>query len=329
MDEPTRLQWVSRRLQALDDQLGVEPEGEKDERWIDCPNCGAEAHRKKCSYSPRGWNCFICQEHGGLKDLTERLGTPRPTEPYREPVKRKAKVTHRPHFWQQHAEETLSAFTNHPKTQKLWNDYVPFTLDTIQAWSLGVGVLPSCSCRHDRLIYPCYDAMGRIVAFRGRVLKVGGCGCEQKWHQAAGSRVTLWGGSLIPYEENAIVIVCESPVDAMFAMQETPRVIAVASTGGAGTWRDSWTKWIVSQKPGRVIVWYDNDLHGTPNEKLLSKLAEKWFLDHPKAKKLPRANGPRVANLLRKAGANAVLYKWPDDAPEKADLSWALMEGRT
>jgi len=315
-------QWVRKTLTALDDQLGVEPD-EQGERWIDCPNCGTEAEKEHCSYSPRGWYCFVCTAKGGLKDLSDRLGTQPASEPYRKPARRKEKAKHRPRFWQQHAEEVLNALTGHPETVALWNGYRPFTLDTIRVWNLGVGTLPSCRCKHNRLIYPSYDATGRVVAFRGRAFE---CDCA-KWLQSAGSRVTLWGGSLIPYEQQAIVIVCESPVDAMLAMQETPGIVAVASTGGAGTWRDSWTKWIASQKPARVIIWYDNDLPGTPNEHLMVELAKEWRRKHPKAKKLPVPNGPRVANALRREGVNAVLYKWTVSAPEKADLSWALMEG--
>ena len=314
-------QWVKKTLTALDEQLGVEPKGEKEERWIDCPNCGTEAEKEHCSYGPRGWHCFVCGEGGGLKDLSDRLGAQPASEPYRKAARREKKAKHRPFFWQQHAEEVLTALTGHPKVEQHWALYRPFNIETIRAWNLGVGTLPSCRCKHRRLIYPSYDAAGRVIAFRGRAFE---CDCT-KWLQSAGSRVTLWGGLLI--KENTTVIVCESPIDAMLAMQETPGIVAVASTGGAGTWRESWTKWIRDQRPKQVVVWYDNDLPGTPNEVLRYKLAQEWRDKHPQAKKLPVSNGPRVANALRKAGVNAVLYKWPDGAPEKADLSWALMEG--
>ena len=38
----------------------------------------------------------------------------------------------------------------------------------------------------------------------------------------------------------------------------------------------------------------------------------------------PQAQGPRIANALRAAGVNAVLFQWPSAAPVKAGVDWLL-----
>jgi len=159
------------------------------------------------------------------------------------------------------------------------------------------------------------------VAFRGRAFE---CDCE-KWLCSAGSKVVLWGIENVG--EGDTVIVAESPIDAALAMQETPEIVAVASTGGAGTWRGVWSLRLARLRPARVIVWYDNDLAGTPSPTIRKELAQEWRKKNPKAKRLPRANGPWVANSLLKVRVPAMLYQWPAEAPAKADLSTVLMKG--
>lgn len=325
MDEHKKEQRAQRRLNALDQQTGAEPEGEKEERWIDCPNCGTEAHRKKCSYSLRGWNCFICGEHGGLADLMERLHTPKSTVPFvAQPVTRKTqKRQGKPFYWQQHAAEILNAFESVQSVVPLWQDYCPLTETTIRAHHLGIGVLPVCRCKHRRLIYPAFNARGQIVAFRGRAFE---CDCV-KWIQSAGSKITLWGAGLLSLYDRLTVIVPESPVDAMLAMQMSPTIRAVASTGGAANWKKKWSQYLARLDIQRLIVWYDNDLAGMPCQARLKELEREWRAKHPKAQRLPRPNAPKVANSIIDAGTPALLYRWPVTAPLKADLSWALMKG--
>ena len=297
-------------------------EDTKGECWITCPECGRED--EKCSFSEKGWHCFVCGGGGGLKNLAELLNVQK-FEPYHPPRRKKEAKPPRSFLWQERANHVLGEFVSYPDRLSLWQTYRPFTERTIQRWSLGVGILPSCRCKHQRLIYPAYDGE-KIVAFRGRRIA---CECDEKkykWLQAAGSTVALWGFELL--FEHQTVIVCESPVDAMLAMQEHSGVVAVASTGGAGTWRDEWTGWLFRSHPYHVVVWYDNDLAGAPTPETFRQLAAEWRQKHPEAKKLPRANGPWVTNKLLKAGLPAALYHWPTGTPPKTDLSSVYMENR-
>ena len=304
--------------ETLRHRLHVEPD-RKGECWIACPECGRED--EKCSFSPKGWHCFVCGGGGSLKGLAELLNVRR-DEPYRAP-KRPPPPPEPPRSfrWQDHAAEALESFTAHPNKVQFWQTYRPLTTRTIDRWQLGVGRLPSCRCSHRRLVYPAFDN-GEIVAFRGRSFECGNR-CA-KWLQSAGSQVVLWGAELLT--RGQFVIVCESPVDAMLAMQMHPEVVAVASTGGAGTWKEAWTKRLQDADPQHVVVWFDNDLAGCPTWETFLQLEKEWKAKHPKARKLPRANGPWVANLLLKAKLPAALYKWPKGTPAKMDLSAAYME---
>ena len=299
--------------QELAHRCGAEPD-RKGECWIACPECGRED--EKCSFSERGWHCFVCGGGGSLKELSDLLGIRR-TEPYRE-VKRKPKPE-RAFQWQADAARVLDGFTMHPHREAFWQKYRPFTPETIERWRLGVGVLPVCRCTHTRLVYPAYSGV-KVVAFRGRASE---CECT-KWLQSAGSQIVLWGEELLT--EGQVVIVCESPVDAMYAMQEHPEVVAIASTGGAGTWREEWTARLASAHPDHVVVWFDNDLAGAPTPETFRALGKEWKEKHPQARRLPRQNGPWVANLLLRARLPAELYRWPVGTPPKMDLSAAYME---
>lgn len=304
-------------------KLQVEPD-RKGECWIACPFCGKDSDNGRkpshFSFSQRGYKCFVCGASGGLLALKRHLNIG-DFVPYRVERKQKPQEKHRPFPWQKDAKRILGEFEAHPYKIDLWQEYRFFSFETIRRWHMGAGVLPSCRCHHIRLIYPAFNANGQIVAFRGRSIE---CDCA-KWLQSAGSRVTLWGGSLVQYGKDQVVIVCESPVDAMLAMQEEPGIVAVSSTGGAGTWRDSWTKHLKRQEPARVIVWYDNDLAGTPNQETREALAKEWREKHPEIKKLPRQNGPWLYNKLARAGLPVVLYQWPEGTPAKQDLSVELM----
>jgi len=301
---------------TLRHRLRVEPD-RKGECWIACPECGRED--EKCSFSPKGWHCFVCGAGGALKGLAEQLNIRRVETSYRKPQS-KPPPRRRPFGWQENSYHVLRQFIGNPNRVELWNNYRPFTTRTIERWKLGVGMLPNCRCQHRRLVYPAFLG-DKIVAFRGRAFE---CGCD-KWLQSAGSQIVLWGDELLT--EGQTVIVCESPIDAMLAMQETPGIVAVASTGGAGNWREEWTKRLRDARPYHVVVWFDNDLAGTPTPETLRELGREWMEKHPKAKKLPRQNGPWVANLLLKERIPTALYHWPGGTPPKMDLSAKFMEG--
>lgn len=300
---------------TLSQRCGAEPD-RKGECWIPCPECGRED--EKCSFSERGWHCFVCGAGGALQELAKLLDVQK-FEPFRMPPKRKPTPRKRTYLWQENTNALLLSLLSHPKRIEFWQAYRPFTTRTIDFWRLGVGTLPACRCKHRRLIYPAFKDR-KIIAFRGRAVE---CECA-KWLQSAGSQVVLWGESLLT--EGQVVIVCESPVDAMLAMQQTPDVVAIASTGGAGMWRPSWTERLKTAEPEHVVVWFDNDLAGTPTSEALRELGRRWMQEHPKARKLPRAHGPWLANLLLKAHLPTALYHWPQGTPHKMDLSMAYME---
>jgi len=105
------------------------------------------------------------------------------------------------------------------------------------------------------MIYPVYEEEA-VVALRGRAVD---CTCP-KWLNSKGSKVALWGSQYLRL--GAQVYIVENPVDAMLLMQEWPTKVAVAGTGGAGTWRDEWTKRILTSRPSQIWIVYDNDVAG-------------------------------------------------------------------
>lgn len=237
--------------------------------------------------------------------------------------KSKPKSPPKPRPWQGNAAAIVDRYSRHPRRVELWQNYRPFTLDALNRFYLGVGVLPSCRCKHERLVYPVWDS-GRIVGLRGRAIT---CDCA-KWLQSAGSTARLWTSHTPTNEKTGIV--CESPVDGMFAWQETPGIVTVASTCGAGTWKDEWTKYLktVFVSVVRWVVWLDNDLPGQAMGATRQKLLIQWKKEHPNAKTTPKANGPRICNNLLREGLRAILYRWPATSPPKMDLSAQLMLGR-
>jgi hypothetical protein len=305
----------------LCEKLG-EPHNQKGEVWLDCPECGIDG-KDHCSFGVKGWHCFVCGEGGSLAGLARNLSVTL-QQPFRMERKERKKRARRWQEWQYEPERFLQGFErDNPVTH--WQAYPPegrpFTLQTVKRWRLGYGVLPSCACHHKRLVYPAIRMDGRIVAFRGRAL---GCDCE-KWIQSAGSRVILWNAEDVI--KCRTVIVCESPVDGMLAKQYMPDVGVVASTGGAGTWRDAWTELFTKHAHDLVIVWFDNDLSGQAAGETKRLLAAEWMKKHPKAKNLPRANGPHVANKLAKAGVPVYLHEWMRRDLPKMDLSdWLMRE---
>jgi hypothetical protein len=293
----------------------------KGEVWTPCPFCGKDEGKRKSthfSFSERGFRCFVCGESGGLKRLAEQLNA-RPSDlPVR--IHQLPTPPAPPRFWQTNPQAVLHRLLESPTRLQDWQAYKPLTVETIARWRLGAGVLPSSACRHKRLIYPLVED-GRIVGFRGRST---GCDCP-KWLTAGGSTTVLFGLDQVIH--NAEVILVENPVDALLAMQETPGVVAVASTAGAGTWREAWTEELRRRRPAHVTVWLDNDLAGCPNPQTYVRLRQAWMQLHP-GKHPPEPNGPRIATALQAAGVRCSLYRWPSGTPAKYDIGAALMDGR-
>jgi len=281
------------------------------ECYIECPECGKGG--RHFSFSERGGYCFVCGFSSSLAQLAKRfeLGevTVRTVAAPKEPAK--------PRNWQKEPEVWVRHFCAAIDRVTVWQKYRALTLDTIQRYRLGVGILPSCACHHRRLVLPIYQD-GFVIALRGRAI---GCNCP-KWISAAGSKVALVNVDRL--HEGCTVVISENQTDAILAMQETPEVVTLAS-GGVG-WNEKWTELLVKSRPERVILWLDNDLAGNPNEETYKKLVVEWQRDHLGAKP-PTPAGPRIANELIKAGLKVSVYRWPKGTPAKADLGWAMTEG--
>lgn len=213
----------------------------------------------------------------------------------------------------------------------VWQAYKPLSLESISRYRLGVGAMPApSSCLYPRLIVPVFWR-GTCVGFRGRAFRAGDD--SSKWLTAAGMTPYLYNADLIT--PGCDLIICENQIDAVLAMQETPGIVAVCSTHGAGTWLPEWTALIAAISPRRVIVWLDNDLAGQPNQETEQALVAVWRIKMQAKVKAgeirampqahPHANGPRIVQDLRRAGVKSLLYQWPVGTPAKHDLGAALM----
>lgn len=308
------------------------------EAHIDCPYCGKEAKRGQthASFSPKGFKCFVCGQSAGLERLAAQLAIPVEHAPRHD---RTAPEPPKPRIWQSDPERYLDGFCAAWGRLEAWQSYKPLTIETIARWRLGVGVLPSSPCQHRRLIYPVIEG-GQIVGFRGRREKPCRCADEcicpcqcDKWISAGGTTARLWGVDLL--RPGASVIIAENPVDAMLAMQQDSSIVAVAGTAGASTWRDEWSQAIASSRPAVVLVWYDNDLAGSPNQETYRAELGVWLrtmqqrMEAGKIREIPpapRPSGPKVVQSLISAGVRASAYEWPAGTAAKADLGGLLAD---
>lgn len=315
-------------LTTLADQLGAELR--RDGRYhADCVFCGKEAKRsqKHFSFVAEGYVCWVCGAQGGLKVLAEQVGcagmAPQRTQRYQEPAP--------PRRWQLAPDRYVQQFCEASTRLIDWQGYKPLLIDTIARYRLGVGVLPSSRCTVRRLIVPVY-AGGQVVAFHGRAYRDGDS--DAKWLTAGGSRkdVLFNAAALRP---GAVVIVAENMVDCLLAQEAEPGVVALA--GGGVAWRSEWTQQIAASRPRHVLVWLDNDMVGCGNTTTYQQLLQEWrgeMLARIAAGKIkvmpaaPERKGPQIANELLAAGVKATVYQWPQGTPPKADLGWALMQGR-
>lgn len=284
---------------------------------IACPNC-QENRQYKSAFNDKFFKCFICGETCSLLAFAKKLGMNGAAQFQRRRVF--VPTPPKPRWWHKEPQRWADRSLAHLQRVELWQEYRPFTLDNIGRWKLGVSVVPSTPCKHLRLTYVYMD--GDRPTLRGRLLN---CGCDPKglkWVTAGGGRQALWGRDML--RPGATVVVCESPVDAMFAMQEDGDLVAVAGTAGAGSWNDEWTQAIAESAPALVVVAYDNDLQGQAQGETRRRLAREWRTNRPKAQRVPAANGPKVANKLLGAGLTTRLFDW-ENHPPGADIGWLLM----
>lgn len=303
-------------------------QGQRNRRgWYDCdcPFCGKEAKRGQVhfSYSPDGYKCFVCGAHGTLRQLADKIridGAQAVAETLAQ-WQRKEREPLPLARWRQNPGELLRRYQAHPHRYRTWRQYKPLSAATIDRHGFGLGRLPFqredgewYMSKHDWLIVPLWEA-GQLVGLRGRNLGDSG----PKWISAAGSTYTLWGLDYV--RPGSVTWLCENYVDAAWLMQERPTDCAVG-IGGATTWQASWAQMLAERKPGTVIVALDWDLPGQATGAFRHKLEAEWM--QQRGSKPPEANGPKIANELRRHGLNAVLFQYPDCAPEKADVGWLL-----
>jgi hypothetical protein len=176
-----------------------------------------------------------------------------------------------------------------------WQAHKPLSRATIERHGLGLGIVPACSCKHQRLIVPIYDG-GQLVNIRGRRLD---CNCHAKWISSARCKNALYG--LDEVSAGGVLWIVANNVDRLLFEQACPGWQAVSPTMGEGSWRDEWTARLVTLAPQQVVVAYDNDEAGY------------------------RA-GIKVAGRLKAAGVNARIWEWQPGTPAKADVAWLLMQ---
>ena len=285
----------------------------------DCPFCD-DTH-KHFAYSKKGWyKCVRCNTHGGnLRKLAEMLRLEIGEYVPPRSVERKEPEIAR---WRLNPWELLRRYKAHPRRITAWQSYKPLTAETIERHRLGYGSLPFqrdddswYMSRSQWLIVPLYED-GALVALRGRNTGTRG----PKWISATGSNYALWNVENVT--PDSICWLTENYVDAAWLMQEHPDWSAVA-TGGVTNWRTAWAKQMADRRPALVVVALDNDLVGNGGRAHRKQLIRAWKTAHPGIA-VPNANGPIIANDLIHNGLKTRLFRWPDNAPEKAGLDWIL-----
>lgn len=293
---------------------------------IDCPDCGRG--RKHFGFSLKGANCFGCGYKTSLQGLAARLGLDQST-PYQAREYEQQEQPELPAYWQKNPQKYLDRFTSHPDVYARWSQYKPLSMNTIARHKLGVGVLPSSQCKHTRLIVPIlFD--GRILGFRGRALT---CACTKdcpkdckrhcpRWLSALNTKTTLYGVEDIQPGDKVFWV--ENHVDALLVHELMPEFKGVASTSGAGAWKNL-IPLLAARKPGLVVVALDNDLVGNPNSQTYVKLAREFREKNGRAPHKP--NGYQIMAALCQSRVRCTMWQWPDGTPAKYDMGSFLMEG--
>jgi hypothetical protein len=166
---------------------------------------------------------------------------------------------------------------------------------------------------------------GKLVALRGRAFEPDD---PSKWVTGSGSKTVLFNADLLQAGDRVMIV--ENMVDAILITQRhatlrsvdptLPRVVAVAGTAGAGSWRESWTAHLHALGPAEIAEVLDNDLAGMPNRETYPLALARWRAKHPDPKLAPPLpNAPKIVNGLLAAGLPARVYHWPSGTPIKAD----------
>lgn len=294
---------------------------QKEEAHLACPACGHVSSPKSphCSFSPRGWKCFVCGSGGSLLDLAKRVGLE--DGRYIPPilVEQPVRKLDTPRWMATDvANRLLWGWEHHPDRFDFWQTYKPLTEAIIRRKRLGVGKLPQSQCQHDRLIVPIFDVDGQLVGIRGRALA---CRCP-KWLVAKGTtpaRMPLYNADALT--PGCVVWVVENPIDALMVNLSSP-FIGVASYS-TSYWEARWTATLLAVQPEFVIIAYDNDLVGNGGALRRNQMITAWQTSHPG--KVPPSRGVKLVNHLLAAGLPAALFDWRDMVT-KADIGSLLMQ---
>lgn len=277
---------------------------------IPCPDCGRRGGH--FGFSLKGANCFGCGYKTSLQGLANRLGLDTATE--YQPIEYQSQPE-LPRYWQKNPQKYLEKFITHSELYALWSKYKPLSTQTIARHKLGVGVLPSSRCEHRRLIVPIIHK-GAILGFRGRALS---CDCP-KWLSATNTKSTLYGVEDVQPGDKVFWV--ENHVDALLVHELMPEFRGVASTAGAGTWRQ-FVPLLAERKPSLVIVALDNDLVGCPNPQTYQILAREF--ERKNGRKPQAPNGVGIMAALLKSRIRCHKWEWPNGTPAKYDMGSYLL----
>jgi hypothetical protein len=317
-------------IYELEAQLAQHTNAEREPRkrhnkfeWhITCPKCNHASSPRDphCSFSVLGWKCFSCGERGTLWGLAKLVGfeTGQKYELVvidRKPVE--AVFEERP--WMR-LPGLIERFESHPNRFVFWQAYKPLFEETITKYRLGVGALPECECKHERLLVPIFDGE-KLVGLRGRQIKPCDCKGGKKWLTSYGTLpqfLPLYNIDAV--KQGCIVFMVENPVDAL-AFGESTEYVGVA-TYSTAYWYPEWGNALARKCPESVIVLYDNDLPGNGGAQRRDEFIKLWMSD-PKHKRVPEPAGPKRVGNLKESGVDADLFDWKD-FPYKADVGLFL-----
>lgn len=303
--------------------------GGKDKAYKTISNCPfCDDSNSHFAYSQAGWyKCVRCQVHGSIYQLAQHLHLIDASTYTPPPVTERPRPTPAPIArWRLNPDRLLEGYRSHPQRYQRWAGYKPVSRQAIERFDLGVGRLPFqhedgswYMSRSEWLTVPLYEG-DELVAIRGRNL--GKSSGKLKWISATGSTPTLFNVANV--RQGGVCWLLENIVDAIWLMDTYPDWDAV-STGGV-SWRSQWAEWLAACRPEVVIVALDNDLVGNATGDFRRLLERRWRQD--RGTEPPAANGPKIANSLRQLGQQAIMFKWPEWAEEKADIGWVLERER-
>lgn len=278
------------------------------EGWL-CRGCAGGSYRSPENYLVERFGISYQQARQAIESGGYHSTHQPPARPAAQPEP--PAPPRRPTYWQRNAERLIRDYTSHPGRVELWNNYKPLPTETIVRAELGVGILPSSRCKHERLIVPVRDSFGRVVCFRGRRIA---CNCTdehgrlKKWTTSAGWRLDGLPLYNLAPDSKGVIYIVENPIDALMIDAFTEyNGVATLSTS---YWRQVWTASLLETAPSLVIVAYDNDLAGNGGGKHREGLIENWRKTVPAGAPIPTAYGQVLAVTLREAGLPVVLYDW-------------------